>query len=241
MKKWNRMVAVTGIMFCLLVGANTIAHGDDAIDSILQDFDQERNEARQELLDEFDRVTEKLSRDRRANGSEKLEAINALKEEKERFREHGYIPFSPWMRKAAFDYLKDINESRSSAATACDRRIGQVLRESDIAAANELISEKDVRLAPKIVGIWDAPGPASKQWRFYDNGGLNIKEDLPKYATGAPSWAITPQTIEVVHPSSRAPKGKWIDSLTISNDGKSYAGRSKEGAKFAGKIILPSS
>lgn len=87
---------------------------------------------------------------------------------------------------------------------------------------------------PAVVATWEhrvvgrdaKPGTLT----LYSNGKINDPD-------GKETWARQGNTLTLRWPNPKAPGGAWVDTCTISPDGKTYTGRNQAGANVAGKLV----
>jgi len=66
---------------------------------------------------------------------------------------------------------------------------------------------------------------------LYANGKINDPG-------GRDTWARQGNTLTLRWPNPKAPGGTWVDTCTVSPDGKTYTGRNQLGATVAGRLVI---
>lgn len=171
-------------------------------------------------------LTKEIDRTRKLplKAEERQAVIQQLAAEKDAFERDGTIPFSPRMRAASIDYLRDVRAAGRPAELAYDKAIDFFTKGKDDASAAGLVAEKQKALAPAMVGLWHVEVTNKKQTQQWK---VPLRADGT--AGGKNTWSLLTDRLVIVNREApNAPPGGWVEFCEITADGQNYtAGRTK--------------
>lgn len=198
------------------------------IDSAVAKFEESSSSASAKLLAAFDKQIEILTRNKKLNSDEKASIVAAIEAEKDDFKRHGTLPFSPTMRSDAKIYLKSFADSKAKAEKPFDKAITHYRNKAkDTTTATELADEKQKLLGRRLLGTWTFTHPNLPSY------------SVPIYSDGAAgpnrNWDFDDDGIVIRHRTQSAPQGVWVDKGVIEPSGKiceikNQIGQVKKGA-----------
>lgn len=205
-----------------------------ALARAVDEYEESKSRARDELLEDFDLVLTRLSKPLAGLSVEdRLKLMEVVKAELKRFDEKGLIPWSLPMREGVAAYQKAGAIAEFQLRRVYDKETNRALRDKDIEEVNRLREDLETVLAPTVVAQWAhrfGAGPRRKT--FYSNGRIGSPDSKA-------TWTFANGTLKLVWPGTRAPGGAWKDTCRVSADGLQYSGKNQKGNKIGGDYIVP--
>lgn len=205
-------------------------------EKLQQDLDQGKThleeqykEARQALVQAFDKEINQARSAPKLTAEEKQQLIGSLEAEKAILEKTGDIPFSSHMRDETISYLNKIQKAEVALAKIYDQAIEYSTKQKDDEVARELVSQKKEAVKPRVAAKWLVTGPRSGKftWTLYTDG-----------TTANGSWTLGKKQLVVSTPGKKAPGGVWIDTCVISADGLQFEGKNQKGDKLSAQRII---
>jgi tRNA A-37 threonylcarbamoyl transferase component Bud32 len=190
-------------------------------------LERSRQEARKKLISDFESTLQHLARADPSGGGEKA-MIEVVKAERERFDRRGLLPWSEPMRPYMLAYLHAVRATRETIGHVYSAEIDELVRQKQ--------GEKAGQLRAELRGL--PGGEVAARWTHHwaDNSKVitlctNGKIDDPD---GEESWTFENGVLRLRWPNPDAPGGTWIDTCTVSRDGKMYSGQNQLRAPISG-------
>jgi len=184
-----------------------------AIEKADQSYKSSIEAADQKLLEAFSRqiaLVPTMASGMKA--SEKQQLIDSLKVEREDFKKHRTLPFSPAMHKGALEYLSQINSARMRSEAAYESGISYLQKaDKENNAASALRDEMKNLLKPLKLGTL-----TYKYGRFTQILPMTSDGKAGERAT----WVLDTAGITIWINASNAPKRVWIIRGTFDSTGK---------------------
>jgi serine/threonine protein kinase len=199
-------------------------------------FEKSREEARAKLLAEFDAVLNRLAKDK-GSTEQRLKLIDAVKEEKKRFENRGWIPWSEPMRPFLAKYFVSTGDAESKVRHAYNSLIDEQLRAKNESMVADLRADLKKLLGVGLMARWRVFRDGRPQGIFslYSNGRINN-------INGNGTWVYSKGVLIYRWPDSKAPGGAWLDISNVSADGTTYAGTNNAPPgmrpKFSGVYVI---
>ncbi|HXD86882.1 MAG TPA: hypothetical protein VN641_10320 [Urbifossiella sp.] len=193
--------------------------GNPAINLAQRTLLQSMKDADARLVQHFDQAINR-TRNGKLPGKPKAELLDVLKEEKKRFESSGMVPWSEAMRPDLLTYLQAVRAAQKSFRRSTDAEIDRAIKAKNDTAIRELREEADAAFVVKVIGYWSYQGGNGPRHvhAFYSNGTVIDPN-------GRMTWSLGKAGRLVVRwPNAQAPGGAWVDSCTLSKDGKRFTG-----------------
>jgi hypothetical protein len=192
-------------------------------------FETTIKKADEALLNQFDLMITKLQHSR--HPIEK-ELVGVVDHEKELFKEKGLIPWSRPMRKAFFQYGKELREARRAVGLAFDSAMDRAEKNHDEKRKEALLEEASQVLAPRELAAWEPKDPNSARFVFYSDGTLGMGNQQDE--TSSRFWELQPQQIDIIvleFPDGKNPTATMERAFLLAIDGKTMTTTAPNGAK----------
>jgi hypothetical protein len=188
---------------------------------------QSREEARNKLISDFDRTLKHLARADPSGGGEKA-MIEVVKAETGRFDKRGLLPWSEPMRPYMLAYLHAVRAARDAVGQLYGAEIDELVRQKQGEKADQLRAELHGLPGGEVVARWTHHwADNSKVISLCANGKIAEPD-------GEESWTFQDGVLCLRWPNPDAPDGIWIDTCTVSPDGKTYSGQNQLRAPISG-------
>src|SRR5262249_33292657 len=160
----------------------------------------------------------------------RLNLMEAVKEEKVAFETKGRIPWSAPMRAAVLEYTQAVKANRQALAQSFDQAIDFFTKRLDVEKAKEYLAEKDKTCQPKVVAVWNYTAWQAKahRWEFLYDGTIG---------GGRAIWWVGKDWVKMKGPDGRFRGGYWIDTCKTSTDGKTMSGTNQVGHRKSAKLV----
>ncbi|MDB5313605.1 MAG: hypothetical protein JWO38_7807 [Gemmataceae bacterium] len=187
----------------------------------------------EKLVAAFDRVGKALPTVK-MTAEERLKMIEVAEAEKVAFEKSGRIPWSGQMRPAVVEYLKSVKAARAAVERDFDRAIEFHTKSKNVDRAKEYLTGKQELLKPRVLAVCDYTYAPDKtiQIRFMSDGTVNGQPEQ--------TWSLDTTTLIYRRRDENAKGGQWVDTLKISEDGKTIHGRNQQiNQPKSGKFVEP--
>ncbi|QJX00244.1 hypothetical protein [Frigoriglobus tundricola] len=195
-------------------------------------YEKAREKHQAELLKQFDEAAERITKQKVA-AEERAKRVDAVKAEKGRFEKEGLIPWSESMRPHLAGYQKNLAVAEAPLKKAFDRDIDRALKAKNTAHVNRLRADLITALDVKVVATWshgtEVPG-SGHEIQLYSNGKIGGPD------SGA-TWTFQNGILTLRWPNATAPGGAWVDSCSVSADGRTYSGKNQKGVRIGGYYV----
>lgn len=181
------------------------------------------------LVKDF-RIESKAVSNARLKGDDKVQLLEALEAEREAFETRGRIPWSSMMRLATLRYLAAIAEARALCAKQYDMEMNRLIAAEQTDDAKRILAKKETLLEPKVLGIWNYTWGDRGQTtlrQFYSDGSIDRTDG---------SWSLSRDVFTLRFPSPQVKEGAWLDTVTVSADGRTFSGKNQFRHKKSGVL-----
>jgi len=190
-------------------------------------FETAMKKADEVLLNQFDPVINKLQHSRRPG---EKDLVGVVDHEKELFKEKGLIPWSRPMRKAFFQYAKELREARRTVGLALDSAMDRAEKSHDEKRKEALLEEASQVLVPREVAAWEPKDPNGARFVCYSDGTVAIGNQQDE--TSSRFWELQPNDFVVLEfPDGRNPTATKERAFLLAMDGKTLTTTAPNGAK----------
>ena len=190
-------------------------------------FETAMKKADEVLLNQFDPVINKLQYSRHPG---EKDLVGVVDHEKDLFKEKGLIPWSRPMRKAFFQYGKELREARRTVGLAFDSAMNRAEKSHDEKQKEALLDEAGQVLVPREVAAWEPKDPNGARFVFYSDGTVAIGNQQEE--TSSRFWELQPDDIVVLEfPDDKNPTATKEWAFLLAIDGKTLTTTPKKGAK----------
>ena len=189
------------------------------IDQAEAEMEHSRDEARKKLLANFDATLKRLEKGDPT--AEVTALLDAVKAERNRFEKQSLLPWSEPMRTYMMAYLHSMRAARDTLGHAYTAEIEeQVRQENEDKAAQFRTKLQSIEADEVVARLRHQVGndaDNSNVISLYANGKIG-------HPQSDNSWTFEGDVLSLRWPNPDAPGGTWVDTCTVSPDGKTYSG-----------------
>ncbi len=204
-----------------------------------RDYEKACAEARAKFLTDFDMAVERLAK-WKAPSTQRLTLMEAVKEEKKRFEGRGLIPWSEPMRPSLARYFVSMSTAEDKLRRAYLSLISAQMKAKKQSTVADLQAELTNLLSAKLLAKWrvvrDGRQPGWVACLYSDGRIYGINGNVTKG-----TWIYSNGVLTFRWPDLKAPGGLWLDSSSVSADGRAYVGTNNappaSRAKFTGTYV----
>ncbi|MCA8999361.1 MAG: hypothetical protein KDA80_20370 [Planctomycetaceae bacterium] len=217
-----RTPAILIAVSCLIRVSVALGQTGTPIENASTAYLREERAAADELLKQLEIAI------RRAEGKPALRAaLMTLQDEKTRFEERGWIPWSAPMRKHSFDYLRRINLAREKLTAIYEGQVESLARGQQINEAEGLRTKLKELIEPEIVAEWSfLEGDRTDR--------LQLRSDGTRADKKGATWTMRPDGFMIKFQ-------RWTTICVVSEDGTTFVGKSNQGQTPTGRLLIEES